>query len=61
MLKKFKARLRLNHELLENGFISLGFEYKDVKKNVFVDGHEQPDVVEDGANFLNLKKNMEPY
>lgn len=54
MPEKFKARLRLNHELLENGFISLGFEYKDVEKNVFVDGHEQPDVVEDCANFLNL-------
>lgn len=39
----------------------LGFEYKDVEKDVFVDGHEQPDMVEDCANFLNLKKNMEPY
>lgn len=39
----------------------LGFGFKDVKKDVFVDGHKQPNVVEDRANFLKLMKDMEPY
>ena len=30
----------------------LGYVYKDVRKDVFVDGHERSDVVEDRANFL---------
>lgn len=30
----------------------LGFEYKEVKKDVFIDGHERPDVVEDCQRFL---------
>lgn len=29
----------------------LGYEYKDLRKNVFIDGHKRPDVVEDSANF----------
>ena len=32
-----------------------------MKKAVFVDRHERPDVVEDRTNFLKLIKDMEPY
>ena len=39
----------------------LGFEYKDIKKDVFVDGHERPDVVEDRQKFLRIMKGLEPY
>lgn len=30
----------------------LEYEYKDVRKDVFIDGHERSDVVEDRRNFL---------
>lgn len=39
----------------------LSFEYKDIKKNVFVDGHERPDMVEDCQKFLRIMKDLEPY
>ncbi len=39
----------------------LGYVYKDVCKDVFVDGHEQSDVVEDRANFLKKMEELKPY
>lgn len=39
----------------------LGYVYKDVRKDVFVDGHERPDVVEDRANFLRKMEELKPY
>lgn len=39
----------------------LDFKYKDVKKNVFVDRHEQPDVVKDYKRFLNIIEELKPY
>ena len=39
----------------------MGFEYKDVKKDVFVDGYERLDVVEDCKRFLNKMEELKPY
>ena len=39
----------------------LGFEYKDVKKDVFVDGHEWSDVIEDCKRFLKKIEDLKPY
>ena len=39
----------------------LGFEYKDVKKDVFVDGHEWLDMIEDCKRFLNKMEELKPY
>ena len=39
----------------------LGYEYKDVRKDVFIDGHERPDMVEDRANFLKVMEDLKPY
>lgn len=39
----------------------MGFEYKDVKKDVFVDGHERPNVVEDWKKFLHQMEELKPY
>lgn len=38
----------------------LGYVYKDVHKDVFVDGHEQSDVGKDCANFLKQMKELKP-
>lgn len=35
--------------------------YKDVRKDVFVDGHERSDVVEDCTNFLKQMEEFKPY
>ena len=39
----------------------LGYEYKDVCKNVFVDGHEQSDIVKDHKNFLKKMEELKFY
>lgn len=39
----------------------LGYEYKDVHKDVFIDGHERLDVVEDRKVFLNKIEELKPY
>ena len=44
-----------------NWLRKLGYEYKDVRKDVFVDGHERSDVVEDRKNFLQKMEELKPY
>ena len=39
----------------------LGFKYKDIKKNVFIDRHKRPNIVQDCENFLKVIKKLEPY
>ncbi len=46
------ARLWLN---------KLGYRYTDIKKGVFLDGHERPDVVEDRGQFLGELERLSPY
>lgn len=39
----------------------LGYEYKDVRKDVFVDRNERADVVADRKNFLRKIEELKPY
>lgn len=39
----------------------MGFEYKDVNKDVVVDVHEQLDVVRIWKRFLNKIEELKPY
>ena len=39
----------------------LGYEYKDVRKDVFINGHERSDVVEVRKNFLKKMEELKPY
>lgn len=39
----------------------LGYKYRHVGKNVFIDGHERPDVIEDRRHFLEVMEELEPY
>lgn len=39
----------------------LGYVYKDVGKDMFIDKHEQSDVVEDCLNFLKKIEELKPY
>ena len=38
----------------------LGYEYKDICKNIFIDRHKQFDVIEDRANFLKVLEDLKP-
>ena len=44
-----------------NWLRKLGFEYKDVHKDVFIDGQERLDVVDDQNNFLTKMEDLKPY
>ncbi len=39
----------------------LGYVYKNVRKDVFVGGHERSNVVEDRTNFLRKMEELKPY
>ena len=43
--------IEIRSRTARNWLRKLGFEYKDVCKDVFIDGHERADVVEDRNNF----------
>lgn len=40
------------------GLCKLGYKYKDVHKNVFINGHERPNIVENCRIFLNKMKEI---
>ena len=40
---------------------NLGFNWREVKKGVFFDGHERKDVVQDRIKFVEEMKKNEPY
>lgn len=39
----------------------MGFKYKDVKKDIFVDRHKWLDIIEDHDRFLNKIKELKLY
>ena len=53
--------IEIKSRTARNWLHRLGFEYKDVKKDVFVNGHERPDVVEDCERFLKTMEEPKPY
>lgn len=51
----------IRSQTTRNWLRKLGFEYKDIRKNVFIDGHERSDVVEDQNKFLTKMEELKPY
>ena len=45
----------------QNWLHRLSFEYQNIKKDVFVDRHERPDVVADYERFLKTTEELKPY
>lgn len=39
----------------------LGYTFRLVGRNVFIDGHERPDVIKARTDFLHTLKDLEPY
>lgn len=44
-----------------NWLYKLDFKYKNVNKNVFIDGNKQPDIIPDHQNFLKIIKKLKSY
>lgn len=59
--KEIQSPIEIKSQTTQKWLHKLGFEYKNVRKDVFVDKHEQSDIVKDCINFINLMKNMEPH
>ena len=53
--------IKIKSRTARNWLYKLDFEYKDVKKDVFIDGHERPDIIQNRENFLKVMKELEPY
>lgn len=60
-LEGVQSPIEIKSRTARNWLHKLGFEYKDVKKDVFVDGHERPNVMENCKKFLSTMKDLEPY
>ncbi|RPA95419.1 hypothetical protein L873DRAFT_1931591 [Choiromyces venosus 120613-1] len=39
----------------------LGLDWKQIRKGVYFDGHERPDVLEEWVQFLNLLDQLNPF
>lgn len=44
-----------------NWLAKLRYEYKNVRKDVFVDGHKQLDIIKDLINFLQKMEELKSY
>lgn len=60
-LKKIQSLIEIKSKTARNWLHKLGFEYKNEKKDVFVDRHERIDMVKDCKKFLSTMKDLEPY
>ena len=60
-LEGIQSSIEIKSRIARNWLHKLGFEYKDVKKDVFIDGHERPNVFKDRKKFLSTMKDLEPY
>lgn len=59
--KSEKSPVKIKSHTAQNWLYRLGFKYKDIKKNMFVDEHERPDVIEDCERFLKTMEKLKPY
>lgn len=60
-LKKEQTSIKIKSKMARKWLYKLEFKYKDAEKDVFVDRHEQLNVVKDHENFINTIKDLKPY
>lgn len=60
-LKKIQSLIKIKFRIARNWLYKLDFEYKNIKRNIFVDGHKQPDMVEDRRKISKYNKDLKPY
>lgn len=59
--KELKYLLKYDRTQAQQWLNQLGYTYRDIKKDVFVDGHERANVVEDSRVFLKTMLDLDPY
>ena len=59
--ERIQTPIEIKFKTMRKWLHKLEFEYKDVNKNVFVNGHKRPNVVDNCEKFLNTMKDLEPY
>lgn len=60
-LKEVQSSIEIKFRIVYNKFHKLGFEYKNVKKDVFIGKYKCPDIVEEYKKFLTILKYLESY
>lgn len=56
-----KSPVKIKLHMARNWLHQPSFKYKDIKKDVFVNEYEQPDVIEDRERFLKIMEELKPY
>ena len=59
--KDKKSPVEIKSRMAQNWLHRLDFEYKDIKKHVFINRHKQPDVVKDCKRFLKTMEELQLY
>ncbi|KAA8896892.1 hypothetical protein FN846DRAFT_753806, partial [Sphaerosporella brunnea] len=54
-----RRRRGIKSRTARNWLHRLGYSWRDIKKGIFFDGHERPDVVESRREFLAEMKALE--
>lgn len=60
-LEEIQSSIEIKSKIACNGLHKLGFVYNNIKKDIFIDKHKRPNVVENCKKFLNIMKDLEPY
>lgn len=60
-LESIPNAIEIKSHITHNWLHKLDFQYKDVKKDVFIDGYKRPDHVQDCKNFLKVMKELKSY
>lgn len=56
-----KTPIIIGSHTAQRWLYKLGYEYKDVHKDVLIDGYEKSDIIEDRKVFLNKIEELKPY
>lgn len=60
-LEKMETLIVIYSRTAQKWLCKLGYKYKDIHKDVFINGHEQQDVVKDYKVFLNKIEKLKLY
>lgn len=59
--QKIKSPIVIRSRTARRWLCKLGYEYKNIRKDIFIDEHKRPDVIEDQKIFLRRIEELKPY
>ena len=59
--QEIETPITISTRTVRNWLRKLGYEYKNIRKDIFVDGHKRLDIMEDWKNFLQKMEELKPY